>query len=242
MSSKYKNKHEEIIEICKTALTFTEVEARFRSSTPNTSLRRYIRHHNIPMPMYQGMRAGNKLSQKSRNKITQSCLCENSITQTGHIKRHLIKTGQKQQKCEQCDWAEKRKSDGKIPIQLHHKNGDSSDNRIENLQFLCPNCHSLTENYAGKNKCNPRRRNETFDRIEYYSTPTQVCENCGKLGYGDKFCSIICYREASRKVKWPSSDELAEDIKTLSWVAIGKKYGVSDNTARKWAKHYELIV
>ena len=81
MRQKNKNRHQEITDICKTALTFTEVEARLGSSTPNTSLRKYIRHHKIPMPMYQGQKAGNRLSQKSRDKITQESLCENSVTQ-----------------------------------------------------------------------------------------------------------------------------------------------------------------
>ena len=39
----------------------------------------------------------------------------------------------------------------KIPLQLHHINGDRTDNRIENLQLLCPNCHALTDNYCGSN-------------------------------------------------------------------------------------------
>ena len=39
----------------------------------------------------------------------------------------------------------------KIPLELHHINGDNTDNRIENLQLLCPNCHALTDNYRGKN-------------------------------------------------------------------------------------------
>lgn len=38
----------------------------------------------------------------------------------------------------------------KLVLQLDHKNGVNNDNTIENLRFLCPNCHSQTDNYAGK--------------------------------------------------------------------------------------------
>ncbi|WP_442911559.1 HNH endonuclease [Lachnospira sp.] len=37
-----------------------------------------------------------------------------------------------------------------MPLELHHINGIHKDNRLENLQILCPNCHALTENYSGK--------------------------------------------------------------------------------------------
>ncbi len=51
-------------------------------------------------------------------------------------------------KCENCgleEWMGKT-----IPLEIHHKNGDNTDNRPENLVLLCPNCHALTNNYRGK--------------------------------------------------------------------------------------------
>jgi hypothetical protein len=36
-------------------------------------------------------------------------------------------------------------------LALHHINGDNCDDRLENLALLCPNCHSQTENFAGRN-------------------------------------------------------------------------------------------
>ena len=41
---------------------------------------------------------------------------------------------------------------GQISLQLHHEDGDNSNNEISNLSYLCPNCHALTDNYRGKNK------------------------------------------------------------------------------------------
>ena len=42
--------------------------------------------------------------------------------------------------------------EGKIALELDHINGDNTDNRIENLRYLCPNCHASTETYRGRNK------------------------------------------------------------------------------------------
>lgn len=65
------------------------------------------------------------------------------------LKNQLLKLGYKEHFCEMCGnsvWLGKP-----IPLELHHVNGNRFDNRIENLMLLCPNCHSLTENYRGKN-------------------------------------------------------------------------------------------
>lgn len=66
------------------------------------------------------------------------------------LKRKLLKHGVKERRCESCqmtNWLSKP-----IPLELHHLDGDSLNNTLENLQLLCPNCHAMTDNYRGKNR------------------------------------------------------------------------------------------
>ena len=68
----------------------------------------------------------------------------------GNLKRRLVREGLKAARCEICeiaDWQGKP-----LSLALHHINGDGHDNRLENLQLLCPNCHSQTENFGGRNR------------------------------------------------------------------------------------------
>ncbi len=66
------------------------------------------------------------------------------------LKLRLLATGLKSARCEECGLEEWR---GRaLSLALHHLNGDRHDNRLINLQLLCPNCHSQTENYAGRNR------------------------------------------------------------------------------------------
>lgn len=67
-----------------------------------------------------------------------------------HVKSRLLSSGLKQNRCEDCgltSWRERP-----LSIALHHINGNGDDNRLANIKFLCPNCHSQTENFAGRNR------------------------------------------------------------------------------------------
>jgi transposase-like protein len=69
-----------------------------------------------------------------------------------HLKTRLLASGLKAHRCEVCGIAAWR---GKpLSMALHHVNGDGNDNRLENLQLLCANCHSQTPNFGSRN---PRR-------------------------------------------------------------------------------------
>lgn len=59
-------------------------------------------------------------------------------------------------KCEKCGWGEVNEKTGQIPLQIHHKDGNCLNNSEENLQLLCPNCHSLTDTFGNSNKNSKR--------------------------------------------------------------------------------------
>ena len=74
-----------------------------------------------------------------------------SYTNINRLKQRLINEGKLEYQCALCgnigEW------NGELLIlQLDHINGINNDHRIENLRFLCPNCHSQTNNFSGKNK------------------------------------------------------------------------------------------
>lgn len=70
--------------------------------------------------------------------------------QTFKLKNRLIKENVLEDKCSICgidEWQGK-----KISLQLDHIDGDNHNHRLENLRLICPNCHSQTDTYCGKNK------------------------------------------------------------------------------------------
>lgn len=73
-----------------------------------------------------------------------------------HIRRYLM--DKYSCKCQLCGWGETNPYTNTVPLEIHHIDGDYKNNNEDNLQLICPNCHSLTETYKSHNKNGRKQR------------------------------------------------------------------------------------
>lgn len=115
-----------------------------------TTLKQKFIEFDIDISHFRGQGWNIGLAMKPNPKKPLSkILIANSSYQPYKLKRRLLEEGLKKAVCESCDLEEWLNAP--IPLKLHHVNGIRHDNRIENIQLLCPNCHACTDNYRGKN-------------------------------------------------------------------------------------------
>lgn len=155
------------------------------------TLKKYIQLYGLDTSHFRG-RTWNKGMQHTDyaalNKL-EDVLKLNTYIKGCCLKNRLIKEGLKESKCERCGnngvWM-----NAKLTLELHHINGDHYDNRIENLQILCPNCHSQTKNYRNKNVS----RKEIIKPIKHGGYICE-CHYCHKQFDSIKKNSHFCCRE-----------------------------------------------
>ena len=154
-------------------------------------------------------------------------LVKNTYYKGSDLKRRLINEVLKDDKCEICgcpnQWNNKS-----LTLQLDHINGDHSDNRLENLRILCPNCHSQTPTFSNKRA---KKHNYCIDCGCEISLKSTRCHSCSS-----KHKNSFRVNPENR----PTKEELFELIKNKPFISIGKMYRVTDNTIRKWCKNYGL--
>ncbi len=116
-------------------------------------IKKYIKEYSLDVSHFtgrgwnKGMRFPNAKPRIPLGKI----LINGSDFQSHTLKNRLFKENIKPKHCEQCGWAQEALN-GRLPLELHHINGNARDHRLKNLIILCPNCHSLKDNYRGLNR------------------------------------------------------------------------------------------
>jgi predicted RNA-binding Zn-ribbon protein involved in translation (DUF1610 family) len=213
-----KYKIEEIKELLDDSNSFRDFLIKINHSSNGTSAYRSIKNQlnslGLDIPKYDYYHLKFPKNKRKNDEI----FIEDSSYPRSSLKRRIINENIIEYKCEKCG------NDGiwcgeKITLQLEHKNGIGNDNRISNLCFLCPNCHSQTSTYSGKNL-----------KKKY------ICE-CGNEKYKySKKCNSCNFKDMRKVKNRPNLDSLIDDIDKIGFVQTGKKHGVSDNTIRKWIK------
>ena len=158
------------------------------------------------------------VSQGTHTYTLEEILVENSTyTNRERLKRRLRKAGLLEGRCDRCGlvgWV-----DGPLSLHLEHINGINNDNRLENLTLLCPNCHSQTPTYAGRNTRKTRQTRRAH--AEALKPPSEL-------------------KTRPRKVPLPPKKVLFELLMHQPFTKVAEMFGVSDNAVRKWCKTHDI--
>jgi hypothetical protein len=167
----------------------------------------------------------------------EAILVERSTYSRNHLKRRLYDEGLKGRVCELCGQGEEWRG-RQMALILDHINGVATDNRLENLQIVCPNCAATLDTHCGRKNRRDRTARACLwcsgEFIPKYATHRYCSRACGVHSRGPREP-----RPERRKVPRPSYEQLIADIDEMSFVAVGRKYGVSDKAVRKWIRWYE---
>lgn len=118
-----------------------------------------------------------------------------------------------------------------IPLDVHHIDGNYLNNSESNLLLLCPNCHSLTDNYKALNSDSSRERTQTRK---------QYCIDCGCEISSNSLRCHACNSKLKITEKPVSKDELKQLIRINTMTQIAEKFNVSTASVCHWCIYYGL--
>ena len=150
----YKLSDEQFVELLKKSSTISEVLFKLGYTVKGNSwgysqVKRRMDDLNLDYSIFKGKSAVIKTN-KLNNVKKEDILKENCKHQRTVLRRYIIKNNLIPYKCAICgctEWQGKT-----LSLELDHINGINNDNRLENLRFLCPNCHSQTSTYGSRNQ------------------------------------------------------------------------------------------
>lgn len=198
---------------------------------------------------------------KEKAPLSEICIENSTYTSSNSLKKRLYAENVKEAKCECCgitEWQDKP-----ISLELDHINGINTDNRLENLRILCPNCHSQTHSFRGKNQKSAinkqrldnynNRNNIDFTKVKPIKEPKPfkirvikpknkclICDNLVKVNK-NKYCSYECSNIANAKNVPSKEDIILAFEKYKNFLQVSNYFNVSDNAVRKWCVKYNIL-
>lgn len=250
MGIKSKTK-QEIENAVKTSFSLAEVKRKLdlKGGGSQSTLKKYIEKYEIDTSHFTGQRWWEgKTSDETAQIPLEEILKPDIDYRSNTLKHRLIKTGQKEWKCEICgitEWQEQP-----ITLELHHMNGNHYDNRLENLQILCPNCHSQAPGHRNKGKTNKSAAEKLKKNIS-----KKICPICGKEFQPDResriFCSMECYmnslqsktnKDGTTMILGISKETILEHFDNFdTMTAFSEHLNISRPSLRKILDNYGLL-
>jgi hypothetical protein len=170
----------------------------------------------------------------------EAVLVPGSTYKRAQLKQRLYDAGIKQRACELCGQGEEWRG-RQMSLFLDHINGVADDNRLENLQIVCPNCAATLDTHCGRANRLPAEDRSCL-RCGAGFRPKSVRQNYCSRDCGMRWTRAGRPRPGARRVERPSYEQLVAEVAATSWSAVGRRYGVSDNAVRKWVRSYERDV
>lgn len=227
---------------------------KYKSTLFLNTIKDYFDKYNIN---YSHLKYPEKFSNNKKIEL-KDILIENSMYNGGNsLKKRLLEELKWDYQCAHCGLSTYSNFNVKnvpIPLEVEHKNGNHTDNRIDNLCLLCPNCHALTDTYKGKNmaiakqnKENPKQK-EIKPKQDLKKPFLRKCIDCNKDMVRKLTRCINCnikytfpkYLEKYPNI--PSYDQLKKDLDELHhYTLIGKKYNISANVISEIFYRYKIV-
>ena len=151
-------------------------------------MRRCIMHKQNRKELYK------QLPQETKDKMNwakgktltpnEEIFTENSFYSNELVKQRIVKQDLLEYKCVKCgidSWQGET-----IVLDLDHINGNNRDNRLINLRYLCPNCHSQTDTYKGRNKNTGKQKVSDEDLLTAYKKCRTIRQALIEVGIAPK--------------------------------------------------------
>lgn len=238
---------EELQQILNNSSSYSEVLKKLGyKSTSNANrrhLKRIIKEKNLEvnfLPKTYIKKLSDEEIFKEDSHVSQSC-----------VREHFLALNIVEYKCAIC--GQEPFWNGKpLSLTLDHINGKNHDNRLDNLRWVCPNCDRQLPTFGRRNKTELKKqkleknkvKEITLDKkdLKIYKDKKRFCISCRKEISVNAIYCVDCAYKHRRTQEWPSKEVLFQELKEENgcFSHVAKKYHVTDNTIRKWCRHYGL--